>query len=396
MTDEHDRDHEGDEEFERLGRRAGAEMRMPPPEGGEQLVQRSARHRRVATAIAAGGASAVILVVGLVVLNSSRSPGPTDESTPTTSLVVPPTDAPTPPPASGWIAFQAEMGAALDIVLVRRDGSDLHALAPDIPGGDQTNPDWSPDGQRLAFAATAEDGLVDVWTVDVDGSDAALLVDCADTCTALEEPAWSPDGASIAYTRLSEVDGAVVGTLEVIDLANSTVSVLATADPNHGFAGARWSPDGEQIVLEVVELAGPSLDSETLGVTLSVLDLGDPTPVFRPLTDPLLFAQKADWSPDGDVIVYGARPSAESEELDLFLIRPDGTGLTRLTELAADGASAKEPSFTSDGTEIVFVGEDGQLMSVPTDGGAIRSATGDEVVRGGHPRCQPVRALVPE
>ena len=391
MTDEPDRDPELDEEFEQLGRRAGAEMRMPPPEGGERMVQRSASHRRVATAIAAGGASAVILVVGLVVLDNSRSPGPSDVSTPTTSLVVPPTD-PTPPPASGWIAFQAEMGAGLDIVLVRRDGSDLHALVPDLPGGDQTNPDWSPDGQRLAFAATAEDGRDDLWTVDVDGTDAALLVDCADICTVLEEPAWSPDGASIAYTRVSEVDGAVVGTLEVIDLATSTVSVLATADPNHGFAGARWSPDGQQIVLEVVELAGPSLDSEVVGVTLSVLDLGDATPVFRPLTDPLLLAQKADWSPQGDVIVYGAHPSVESDELDLFLIRPDGTGLTRLTELAADGASAKEPSFTSDGAEIVFVGEDGQLMSVPTEGGSIRAATGDEVVRGGHPRCQPVSA----
>ena len=392
MTDESDRDPEVDEEFEQIGRRAGAEMRMPPPEGGERMVQRSASHRRVATVIAAGGAAAVVLVAGLVVLDSSRSPGPSDESTPTTSLVVPPTDAPDPLAASEWIAFQTEMGAGLDVVLVRRDGSELHALAPDIPGGDQTNPDWSPPGERLAFAVTAEDGRTDLWTVDVDGSGAALLVDCADTCAELEEPAWSPDGASIAFTRRSEVDGAVVGTLEVIDLATSAVSVVATADPNHGYAGARWSPDGEQIVLELVEFAGPSLDSEVVGVTLSVLDLGEATPAFRPLTDPLLFAEKADWSPLGDVIVYGARPSAESDELDLFLIRPDGTGLTRLTELADAGASAKEPSFTSDGTEVVFVGEDGQLMVVPTEGGSIRAATGDVVVRGGHPRCQPVPA----
>ena len=46
-----------------------------------------------------------------------------------------------------------------------------------LDGGDQTNPDWSPDGERFVFAMN--DGKRDdLWVADADGSDAHMLLDC--------------------------------------------------------------------------------------------------------------------------------------------------------------------------------------------------------------------------
>ena len=310
-------------------------------------------------------------------------------SAPSTTLVAPPADSTvtsTSAASREWILYEADQGHLLDIILVRRDGSDMHAVAPDVPGGDQTNPDWSPDGTRIVFAVTAEDRLDDLWTVDADGRNASMLLDCVEPCLFLDDPAWSPDGASIAYTRVADVDGSLTGTLETIDVATGNVEVRATGATSVFYAGARWSPDGSSIVAEVVELAGTTIDADLAGVTLAILDLDAPGQQFRPLTDPSLFAETADWSPDGEFIVYAAFPTAESEQKDLYLVRPDGSGLVRLTTLADEGATATHPSISRDASEVVFSGDGTQLMTVPTVGGAVTSATGDVVVRGQHSR----------
>jgi Tol biopolymer transport system component len=61
-----------------------------------------------------------------------------------------------------WIAYQGATGGPPRIRLVRPDGTDDHAVVPDIEAGDQFHPDWSPDGLRLAFAADDADGTRDV------------------------------------------------------------------------------------------------------------------------------------------------------------------------------------------------------------------------------------------
>ena len=73
-------------------------------------------------------------------------------------------------------------------------------------------------------------------------------------------------------------------------------------------AGVRWSPDSTQLVLEVVQKVGPAVDADISGVTLvRTRATGGP---LHALTDPLLFAATADWSPDGRLITYSALPTS--------------------------------------------------------------------------------------
>ena len=89
----------------------------------------------------------------------------------------------------------------------------------DLAGGNQTNPDWSPDGQRFVFAMN--DGeRDDLWVADADGSDARMLLDCRGSCRWLDDPDWSPDGKQIVYSRtIQRADGWGIGTLETVDVA---------------------------------------------------------------------------------------------------------------------------------------------------------------------------------
>ena len=128
---------------------------------------------------------------------------------------------PTWSPDGTRIAFHCTMGGVnqngtgdFEICVVNRDGSGLHRLT-DTPG-ENTQPDWSPDGEWIAFESnrlgwpslpTATPagydpdtfGDEDVWVMRTDGSQQRNL-----TSNPLEGdsfPAWSPDGSWIVFSR---------------------------------------------------------------------------------------------------------------------------------------------------------------------------------------------------
>ena len=310
--------------------------------------------------------------------------------------------APTAPPgraAAGtaapapWILFQQDAGTRQEVALVRADGTDLHAPLHDLGTGHQSNPDWSPDGTRFVFAMS--DGeRDDLWIADADGGDARMLLDCTRLCRWLDDPDWSPDGRSIVYsqTKLRQ-SGWGTATLETVEVASGVVRVVLGPWKRDFTAGPRYSPDGSQVVFEKVHKTGRGPDADIDRVTLSVVRLDTPNHPVRALTDPQLFAATADWSPDGERIVYSALADAGDEAPDLFWIGPAGGVPTRVTSLADDGGYAAEPAWLPDGSGLLFSGHlvDGsgspELLTVALDGSAAGSAFGDDTVLGRHPRA---------
>ena len=131
-----------------------------------------------------------------------------------------------------WIAYQWEQAPGDGIYLVRPDGTDPHALLPDAKH-DAYHPDWSPDGARIAFDADTGGGN-EIWVVNADGSNAAVIVlrsiDCAISCGEVALPAWSPDGSEIAFVRFQlGASGLEAAVIEVQDVASGDRRVLFTA-----------------------------------------------------------------------------------------------------------------------------------------------------------------------
>jgi Tol biopolymer transport system component len=96
-------------------------------------------------------------------------------------------------PTSEGVANFSECGPAR-IYVTDVDGvfTNLVNLTPDRTA---TDPAWSPDGTRIAFASNKE-GNYDIYSMAIDGTDVQQLTQ---TDEQEAEPAWSPDGKTIAY-----------------------------------------------------------------------------------------------------------------------------------------------------------------------------------------------------
>lgn len=146
----------------------------------------------------------------------------------------------------------------------------------------------------VAFASN-EAGTFDLYLVRLDGSGRRRVTDGPAEETS---PSWSPDGRRLAFW--SKTGGTT--DLAVLDLRTGAVRLLGVSD----------RPDGAH------HLFAPS------------------------------------WSPRGDWIVFesnrGTTPGVEAYT-ELYLVRPDGTGLRRLT---SDRVLDAAPSWHPDGRSFVF------------------------------------------
>jgi Tol biopolymer transport system component len=323
---------------------------------------------------------AATLLASLVLLASCTSGTPGPVATPDRRVAEP------------LVVFQATGPTHQLVATARLDGSDLAFPLEDLPGGDQTNPDWSPDGSHIVLAVS-DGARDDLWVAGADGSDPQLLLDCAGACVLLDDPAWSPDGRSVVYSRTAVRGRTSVGTLETVDVATGEVSVWLRPRPRTFTAGARWSPDGSAVVYESIHTTDRTHHAEVDSVVLRVLEVGSHRP-GPPRTSPDRYAATADWSPDGSRIAYVALATPGATATDLFVMPAERGSPRQVTFLADDGGYAAEPTWRDDDV-IVFSGRRdagfggaGALLRVDTARGSV-AEVGTRQLVGRHPRVRP-------
>lgn len=312
-----------------------------------------AESQRHASAIALVAALLAIVIVATLVIGTRvlRSTTPSSAGTSVGKI-------------DRWIVFEhPDVARGIDptLFLVRPNGTGQHALLPGFPNP-AFEPAWSPDGQRIAFSAdridpTAAPGDArnDLWVVDADGTNLRMLVSCSLPCNTVNAPVWSSDGRKILFGQddLPAGPGGVPTTFEfkVLDLASNTTTTVLSRHDGMPVELASWSPDGSQIVYTRARLSPGGAE---IGKALFAADLTGGTE--RQLTSWDTFAANPQWGPNGWIVFatndFGIeQPNAAS---NLFLIKPDGTGLTPLTTFAAGTVRACRPSWGPGGTSILF------------------------------------------
>ena len=133
------------------------------------------------------------------------------------------------------IAFQSFKDGGWHIYSVAPDGSNFVQISSG--DFDEREPAWSPDGAWIAFSSD-RNGSYDIWVMAADGSEPRMLT----TSPANDHsPAWSPDGKRIAFVSDRE-SGPGIYSIVFEGIAERLMTPVAGA-----VAGPSWSPDGRTI-----------------------------------------------------------------------------------------------------------------------------------------------------
>lgn len=200
------------------------------------------------------------------------------------------------------------------------------------------NPQWSPDGKRLAFIST-RGGAPQIYLMNIDGGEAKPLTKLPQGVAG--GPAWSPDGKRIAFNaglppepppdptkpyrvsrRVYRFDG-----LGYLDRAVQDIYVIDTAGgqpkrlTRDGFLNTapRWSPDGTEILYSFA--MSPTTPRFLPGLRAVKLD-GQKRDVVAAWG----VVNAAEWLPDGSQIVFVGQPDGMmmGSKYDLYVIDAAG------------------------------------------------------------------------
>jgi serine/threonine protein kinase len=102
------------------------------------------------------------------------------------------------------------------------------------------NPQFSPDGSRIAFASARSGDLVEIWAVNADSSNPVQLT--RDVGRGQGCPRWSPDGRLIAFDSLDQ-NG--LSRICVIEAGGGRPNCLSSGKSNDNLPS--WSLDGKSV-----------------------------------------------------------------------------------------------------------------------------------------------------
>src|SRR5262249_13670993 len=252
-------------------------------------------------------------------------------------------------------------------------------------GGDREesgNPEWSPDGQSIAYRGRVGDrsGLV---VARPDGGGARVVAEMSGTNAPLpgtgKTIAWSPDGKRLAFvsavpgpetsdatgdpvviTRYLYKPDAAEGLTHfndnrrlhvfVADVASGRGTPVTTG--NHYEHSIDWSPKGELLFLSNQDAD----EDEFFNYDLFAVEPGKAAAVRR-LSATESNEYRPRWSPDGSMIAFAATRrgltdrETTMEDTHVWVMKADGTGRR---ELGTIDNRQGPPEWTPDGNALLF------------------------------------------
>jgi len=235
------------------------------------------------------------------------------------------------------LVFVSDIAGSQDLWIADMDGQNQVNLTP-WPDSQESEPDWSPDGQHIVFLSNRDSQRPHIWVINADGTNPTQL--SFDNARE-SHPRYSPADSSIVY--VSQSSQRQSGLLMI-----STIGAEKKWQPAPtlwGIGNPAWSPDGRQLVY---------VDCSSDGKACNLFRINADGSDIVQLTSGNFHDGRPDWGTQG-IIFLSNRENNEG----LLVIQPDGTGLQHIT--APDLIHAGEARWISGTSGFVFTryGTDG-------------------------------------
>jgi dipeptidyl aminopeptidase/acylaminoacyl peptidase len=284
------------------------------------------------------------------------------------------------------IAFANFLEGEYGIETANPDGSDIVRLTD---GVNDSWASWSPDGTKILFSSTRYDPSIeqclpgfphehgcptDIYVMDAQGSNVVRLTD--DPASEYQS-VWSPDGERIAFARSLGDPQLSHPAIFTMDPDGTDVRQTSSADGGSDF-WPTWSPDGTQVAFAAIR-------NEDWGIWVVDADGSNEHMILGGTGAG--YVDNPVWSPDGTLIAFVGNLAVDdySPEDALYVMRPDGTGVTPIADATGVGVTGDlawqpvpapivtvEPTPASTKAEVVdtfAVGED--VLSVTYGDGSV-------------------------
>ncbi len=253
-----------------------------------------------------------------------------------------------------------------------------------VSGGvqDAVQPNWSPDGRRIAFWGVRE-GARDILTVSREGGDAVAVTNDQPLDW---NPVWSPDGKFLYFSSdrggamnlwrvAMAASGKPAGDPEPVNVPSTYAASISFSRDGHRLAYSNcqrssnlqrveFDPVRESVIgapravtQGIKETLYPAFSRDGAWIAFTLLGLHEDLALVRPngsdlrsITDDPARDRAPRWSPGGDAIAF---MSTRGGRYEIWTIRPDGSGLQQLTEESPRGG-VMYPAWSPDGRHLSY------------------------------------------
>ena len=233
--------------------------------------------------------------------------------------------------------YASKANGNLDLFLLRVGGKNPTLLTKDSVA-DDSQPAFSPDGERIAFRSDREPA--GIYLMEATGENLRPVT------AGGFHPSWSPDGKEIVYSEagrdLPDVRNTNPSRLWVVNVETGAKHLLADRDAMQ----PAWSPHGQRIAFWFMP---PSVGRSDIAT------------IPRGGGEPLIVTKDAStnwnpvWSPDGKYLYFVSDRSGNTNFWRVAIDEETGRVLSEPEAIVTPSTFSRHLNFSRDGKRLIYV-----------------------------------------
>src|SRR5688572_5049482 len=227
-----------------------------------------------------------------------------------------------------------------DLFVQRVGGKNAHPLTPNT-ASDETQPAYSPNGERIAFRSTRQPA--GIYVMERTGENVRLV---ADNC---KHPSWSPEGKEVVCSTHGHDTPATRNTLPsslwIVDVETGSKRMLCENDAMQ----PSWSPNGHRIAFWFMPPSAGRSNIATIargGGEVEVIT-NDASTNWNPV-----------WSPDGKFLYFASDRGGNMSFWRVAIDEETGKVQGEPEAVSTPSTFSRHLNFSRDGRRLIYVQTD--------------------------------------